>query len=340
MHWLERHWQGITPLTPLLYPLSLLFGLAVATRRFCYRRGLLTSVRLPVPVVVVGNVSVGGTGKTPLVLWLAAFLAKRGLTPGIVSRGYGGRNSGPRAVDATSHAEQCGDEPVLLAQRTGFPVWIGTDRVAAARALLAAHPNCDVILSDDGLQHYRLARDVEISVVDGARGVGNGLLLPAGPLREPDSRLAEVDILVVNGAGLGLKARAVAAFDMALKPSTFYNLLNPQRRSGAEMFRNRVVHAIAGIGNPQQFFELLERMGIAFTAHPFRDHHVFRRAEILFPGADYVVMTEKDAVKCRQFATERNWVLRVDAEVDPALGDRILRKLEIGKAQPNGQQTS
>ncbi|MDH5535051.1 MAG: tetraacyldisaccharide 4'-kinase [Betaproteobacteria bacterium] len=328
MQWLERHWQSVTPLTPVLYPLSLLFGLVVATRRFFYRHGWLARVRLPVPVVIVGNVSVGGTGKTPLVLWLAGFLAERGMRPGIVSRGYGRGATAPRPVDATSRPEDCGDEPALIAQRGDFPVWVGADRVRAAQALLAAHPECDVILADDGLQHYRLERDVEISVVDGARGLGNGLLLPAGPLREPDSRLAEVDILVVNGPGLGLKARSVTAFDMALKPRMFYNLLNPQHRGATEMFQNRAVHAVAGIGNPQRFFELLQRMGLTFAAHPFPDHHAFQAADIQFPGADFVVMTEKDAVKCRQFATEQHWVLRVDAELDAALGDRILKKLE------------
>jgi tetraacyldisaccharide 4'-kinase len=327
MHWLERHWQSITPLTPLLYPLSLVFGLVVASRRALYRFGLLERVRLPVPVVIVGNVSVGGTGKTPLVLWLAAFLRERGRKPGIVSRGYRGRTAVPQAVTPASLPEECGDEPVLIAQRSDGPVWIGADRVAAARALLAAHPDCDIIVADDGLQHYRLGRDVEISVIDGARGLGNALLLPAGPLREPESRLAEVDFLVVNGAGVGLKARAVAAFDMALKPRGFYNLLNPQQRGTAGMFKNRAVHAVAGIGNPQQFFDSLQRLGVTFTAHRFPDHHAFRAADLKYPGADFVVMTEKDAVKCRQFADERHWVLRVDAEVDSALGERILQKI-------------
>jgi len=327
MHWLEDHWQRITPLTPVLYPLALLFGAVVWLRRLLYRLRLLAPVRLPVPVVVIGNINVGGTGKTPLTLWLAEFLAGQGMQPGVVSRGYGGTARTPQQVTAQTDPRICGDEPALIAQRLRCPVWIGADRVAAARQLLAAHPECDVILADDGLQHYRLARDVEIAVVDGARGLGNGLLLPAGPLREPDARLAEVDILVVHGAGLGLKARAVTAFSMALKPQSFHNLLNPEHRCGPEHFHKRKVHAVAGIGNPRRFFEQLRQMGIAFSAHAFPDHHAFTQHDVTFPDADFVLMTEKDAVKCRKFAAECHWALRVDAEVDGALGERVLQKL-------------
>lgn len=327
MHWLEDHWQKITPLTPLLYVFSVLFGAVVWLRRLLYRLRLLPTVRLPVPVIVVGNISVGGTGKTPLTLWLAEFLATQGMRPGIVSRGYGGNAKAPQEVTAVTDPAVCGDEPALIAQRIACPVWIGADRVGAARRLLAAHPGCDVILADDGLQHYRLARDVEIAVVDGARGLGNGLLLPAGPLREPDARLAEVDMLVVNGAGLGLKARAVTAFSMALKPRTFYNVLDPDQRSGPERFRKTKVHAIAGIGNPRRFFDELRQMGISFSAHAYRDHHAFTQRDITFPDADFVLMTEKDAVKCRKFAAECHWALRVDAKVDAALGERVLQKL-------------
>lgn len=327
MHWLEDHWQKITPLTPLLYPLSLLFGAAVWLRRLLYRTGLLPRIHLPVPVIVVGNINVGGTGKTPLTLWLAEYLASQGMHPGVVSRGYGGTARTPQEVTALTDPAVCGDEPALIAQRIGCPVWVGADRVAAAQRLLAAHPECDAILADDGLQHYRLARDVEIAVIDGVRGLGNGLLLPAGPLREPDTRLAEVDILVVHGAGLGLKARAVTAFSMSLKPRAFYNVLNPEQRSDPQRFVKQNVHAVAGIGNPRRFFEQLHQMGIAFSAHAFPDHHAFTQRDVTFAGADAVLMTEKDAVKCRKFAAECHWALRVDAEVDTALGERVLQKL-------------
>ncbi|MBI1965152.1 MAG: tetraacyldisaccharide 4'-kinase [Betaproteobacteria bacterium] len=329
MSWLEPHWQRVTPVSVLLYPLSLLFRAAVAARRAAYRAGLLETVRLPVPVIVVGNIAAGGTGKTPLVLWLAAFLRERGRTPGIVCRGYGGTASGPMAVAADGDPGVCGDEPVLLAQRSGCPVWTGADRVAAGRALLAVRPGCDVIVSDDGLQHYRLARDVEICVVDGERGHGNGWLLPAGPLREPAARLASVHAVVVNaGAGGGVLAPpGVPCFDMRLTGDEFQNLLNPGQRVPAGHFRGKRVHAAAGIGDPRRFFRHLERLGIAFTAHPFPDHHAFGAADLAFPGADAVLMTEKDAVKCLRFAAETNWVLAVDAIPDPRLGDLVLQQL-------------
>jgi len=327
---LERYWHGITLPGIILYPLSLPYRLAVALRRALYRAGILPTVKLPVPVVIVGNITVGGTGKTPLVLWLANFLRDHGMHPGIVSRGYGGHATVPQCVTGTSDPAACGDEPVLLAQRSGVPVWIGADRVAAAQALLRAHPECDVIVSDDGLQHYRLGRSIEIAVVDGARGLGNGLMLPAGPLREPAARLACVDAIIVNvsqSAGVGIKAGAPAAFAMALQSRGFYNLLNPDHKAAPEQFLNRRVHAVAGIGNPQRFFELLQRLGLTFTAHSFPDHHAFSARDLAFADADLAVMTEKDAVKCRSFATEKHWVLRVDAEIDPAFGELILKKL-------------
>ncbi|MGZ5258286.1 MAG: tetraacyldisaccharide 4'-kinase, partial [Burkholderiales bacterium] len=218
--WLERNWARVTAATFALYPLSLLFRALVALRRAAYARGLMQSIRLPVRVIIVGNISVGGTGKTPLVLWLATFLKSHGYNPGIVSRGYGARNREPRPVAAAADPLRFGDEPVLLAQRTTAPVWVGADRVAATLALLAAHAECDVVLSDDGLQHYRLARDVEIAVLDGARALGNGLMLPAGALREPASRLMEVDAVVVNGS-LTTQVAAATLFTMNLEGRQF-----------------------------------------------------------------------------------------------------------------------
>ncbi len=331
MAWIESHWERITPVSALLYPLSLLYGAVAGVRR-----ATTAPVRLPVPVIVVGNLTVGGTGKTPLTLWLAEFLRARGRTPGIVSRGYGGHGGPPRRVLPASDPLACGDEAVLLARRSSCAVWIGADRVAAARALLADEPACDVVLSDDGLQHYRLARDVEICVVDAARGFGNGWLLPAGPLRERPSRLASADAVVLNPGGgnashpsAGSIPPGPARFAMALEGRAFRNLLNPGQLAGAESFRGKRVHAVAGIGNPQRFFTHLQKLGLDFAAHPFPDHHPFVASDLAYDGSEAVVMTEKDAVKCRGFATEMHWELAVDAVPDPALGELVLRKLEL-----------
>lgn len=332
MYWIERHWQGKTALTLALFPLSLAFRAAVAARRALYRAGVFGAARLPVPVVVAGNISVGGTGKTPLVIWLADFLAGRGLRPGIVSRGYGRRIDAPRAVGAADDPTDCGDEPVMLAQRCDAPVWVGADRVATARALLAANPGCNVIISDDGLQHYHLARDIEIAVIDGARGLGNGFLLPAGPLREPAGRLATVDFIVVNvsqSADVGIRTGAPPSFAMSLAGAEFHNLLNPRHRADPGYFAGRVVHAVAAIGNPPRFFAHLRRLGLDFTAHPLPDHHVFTAADLDFDRTESVVMTEKDAVKCRRFVHENCWALRVEAQIDPAFGEKLMQKLGI-----------
>lgn len=302
-----------------------MFGIVACLRRALFRAGVLRSTRLPVPVIVVGNIVAGGTGKTPLVLWLCEFLAAHGYTPGIVSRGYGG--AGDTMAAGVKSAMTAGDEPTLLAQRSGRPVWVGRDRAAAARALLAAHPECSIIIADDGLQHYALQRDFEIAVVDGARGNGNGLLLPAGPLREGVARLASVDAVVVTGSGAVPAARA-ATFAMALQGQLFRNLLNPSFQQDAAAFRGRRVHAIAGIGNPARFFEHLQRLGLTFAAHAFPDHHDYSASDIEIPGAEAIVMTEKDAIKCLRFAREFHWVLPVDARVDAALGLLILEKLK------------
>jgi len=292
---------------------------------------LLRITRLPVPVIVVGNINVGGTGKTPLVIWLDELLRARGFRPGIVCRAYGGRARLPRPAAADDDPRLVGDEAVLLARRCGCPVWVGVHRTAAARALLAAHSDCNVIIADDGLQHYALARDIEIAVVDGARGFGNGMLLPAGPLREPPSRLNSVGVLVVNGAALfprELLPSKVPAVEMTLGGRIFYDLANPSRQAGPDCFAGKQVHAVAAIGNPQRFFNHLHELGLSFVAHPFPDHHAFTAADFAFRGDDAVIMTEKDAVKCERFCAENFWVLPVDAETGPALGELILRKLE------------
>lgn len=338
MAWIQRHWERATPVSALLWPVSLLFGAVSAARRAAYRAGVLRASRLAVPVVVVGNITVGGTGKTPLVLWLAAALKAHGRAPGIVCRGYGGRTGAPRAVRSDSDPYAFGDEAVLLARRSGCPVWTGIDRAAAAKSLLAA-ADCDVVLSDDGLQHYALHRDLELCVIDGDSMFGNGWLLPAGPLREPPSRLSEVDAVVVNG---GKDPRAVmaiagkfnaACLDMELKPREFWNLRNSERRAVAGDFRGRRVHAVAGIGNPGRFFGRLQAMGVEFTPHPFPDHYPYGASDLAYTGADAIVMTEKDAVKCERFASDRCWVLAVDAVPDPGLEKLVLRKLDAVTAR-------
>lgn len=330
MHWLEKHWYRITPLHLLLLPLSLLFLLLSSLRRALYRLGILHSEKPPVPVIVIGNITVGGSGKTPLTLWLAQQLIDAGWHPGIISRGHGGSNETPRAAQADGSAPEVGDEPLLMAQRNLCPVWVGRDRAAAGQALLQAHPECDVLLSDDGLQHYRMRRDIEIAVVDGVRGFGNGFLLPAGPLRELPSRLNQVDAVVINGGKVSSNAHS-----MQLEGARFHNLLNPDITRTAADFRGMRLHAIAGIGHPQRFFDHLQHLGLAVIPHAYPDHHQYEIADLEFADADAILMTEKDAVKCTAFAEEKYWALRVDAQLDPALTQHILERLT-----PDGRQAA
>ena len=311
-----------TPLSVLLAPASIVFLGATLVRRALYRYGVFRTERLPVPVVIVGNITVGGSGKTPLVIALASALARRGWRPAIVSRGYGARSRGPRPVAADDDPDAVGDEPLLLA-RTGFPVWIGVDRPAAGRALLAVHADRDLIIADDGLQHYALGRDIEIAVIDAARGLGNGLPLPAGPLREPAARLAQVDAIV----RLGGAVRSEREFAMTLAGERFVRVNAASVSADAERFRSGTVHAIAGIGNPARFFAELAALGIRATCHPFPDHHRYTAADLQFPGATAILMTEKDAVKCKAFADDRCWTLPVSATVEPALLALIERGL-------------
>lgn len=309
----------------LLLPVAVLFAAIAALRRLAYRCRLLRSEQVGVPVIVIGNITAGGTGKTPLVLWLAQFLAARGNRPGIISRGYGATRTDTRFVPANGGAADYGDEPCLLAQRASCPVWVGTDRAATARALRAAHPDVDIIISDDGLQHYQLARDIEIAVIDGTRGLGNGWPLPAGPLREPASRLTTVDAVVVNGGdATGTFPQAVA---MQLEGDTFRNLHDVQQPVTAAYFRDQQVYAIAGIGNPPRFFAHLQHLGLDCITRAFPDHHAYSAQDLQFAGEHPVVMTEKDAVKCTAFATTRHWALVVNATPDESLGDTIIARL-------------
>ena len=330
MSGLENHWHRITPLHLILFPVSLLFRLLVALRHALYRSGILPSHKLSVPVIVIGNISVGGTGKTPLTLALAQQLVRHGSHPLIVSRGYGGAAQQPQRVDANSDARQVGDEPLLMARRNLCPVWVGKDRAAAAKTAMQAHPQCDVVLCDDGLQHYRLQRDVEVAIVDGARGFGNGFMLPAGPLREPVSRLQAVDAVVMNDG-----KTSAGQYVMRLSGETFFNLLDPGKTATADYFQTLSNHAVAGIGHPRRFFNHLQALGISFTPHAFPDHHPYIETDLAFTGCDAILLTEKDAVKCAAFADARYWVLRVDAQIDSKLIDHILRKIT-----PHGRKTA
>ena len=332
MYWLEQFWYRISPLHLALWPLSLVFGAAATVRRLLYRVGIFPTTRLKVPVIIVGNITVGGTGKTPCVIWLANWLREHGYRPGIVSRGYGGTARSPLRATADSDPRITGDEAVLLARRCVCPVWVGGKRVAAAQALLVAHPDCNVIISDDGLQHFALARDVELAVIDGVRGCGNGMLLPAGPMREPLRRLARVDALIINGGKvfpLAMLPPGVLSFEMRVEGGTFYNIRDPRQEVGAGQFAAQTTHGVAGIGNPQRFFNHLRELGVSFTAHPFPDHHAYIASDCAFGAHEAVIMTEKDAVKCARLAGGNWWALRVDAVIDRAFGDFILHR--IGK---------
>jgi tetraacyldisaccharide 4'-kinase len=294
----------------LLWPVSLLFGLAVFLRRILYFLHLLKSEHPGLPVIVVGNLTVGGTGKTPLVIWIAELLARNGWTPGVISRGYGGAATAPRAVTIAADPREVGDEPVLIARRSGCPVWVGPDRVQVAALLRRAEPKVDVLISDDGLQHYRLRRDLEIAVVG---GFGNGFLLPAGPMREPRSRLKTVDRVIEN---------------MPLEGDTVHRMSDARERQPLKAFAGQKVHAVAGIGDPNRFFAQLAQAGLSVVPHPFPDHHPFTAKDLEFGDDAPVLMTEKDAVKLRSAPRPNWWVLPVAAKPDPAFGAWLLGRLD------------
>lgn len=336
---LQAFWHGRRDPWLALWtiPLSWLFAALAALRRAAFACGLLRREQLPVPVVVVGNIHVGGAGKTPLTLALLAKLRAAGLHPGVISRGYGGAARQAQTVRADDDPSQVGDEPLLYAQ-AGFAVAIGRRRSEAGRALLAAHPEVNVILADDGLQHYALARDIELAVVDGGRGFGTGRLLPAGPLREPVSRLAHVDAIVVNGeatpAGLPGHPRC---FHMHLQPGALYRLAQPEQTAQAAAFAGQRLVALAGIGHPQRFFATLRQQGLTPTrCLAFADHHAFTAAD-LPDDADAIVITSKDAVKWRALDNGKLWVLPVTAQLDPELADWLVSTL---KELLHGQQAA
>lgn len=328
--YLQRRWYSKPGLLWLLLPLEMLFRMLVATRYFFYRIGVLNSWRAPVPVIVVGNVSVGGTGKTPVTIALCAALQQAGFKPGVISRGYRAQPPAfPYVVSPSDSAVHCGDEPLLIARRTGCPVVIAPQRAAAARLLLQKF-TCDVLICDDGLQHYALQRDIEIAVIDADRGFGNAHCLPLGPLREPLRRLRRVDAIVINGADS--TGDGDNRYGFMLQPSAMVNLHSGESVAAREWCaQNPQVHALAGIGNPARFFTTMRELGCTPIPHAFADHYAFTSDDLRFDDTLPVVMTEKDAVKCADFATTQHWYLRVSAALPNSLISVLIGKLRLIK---------
>lgn len=317
---LDAYWWDRNRVALALLPLSWLFCFVAWLRRIGYRLRLIPSKKLPVPVIVVGNITVGGSGKTPLVIWIAHFLKERGYRPGIISRGYGGKaKTWPQQVRIGSDPVAVGDEAILITNSTGCPMCVGPDRPKAAMGLVGKG-ECDIIISDDGMQHYALRRDIEIVVVDVKRGEGNGYCLPAGPLRERPSRLQQVDMVVANGGAADPQQHT-----MHLRQGAVVNLANPELKCSISDFVGKGrVHAVAGIGDPERFFAQLEQAGLEVIRHPFPDHHPFEVSDLQFNDEWPVLMTGKDAVKCSRFTTEKHWwYVQAAAELDRAFGVRL-----------------
>lgn len=324
--WFTQAWHKGHPALWLLWPLMLLYAGVTTIRRYLFHAGILRQHRFPVPVVVVGNVTVGGTGKTPLTLALIEYLRAQGFTPGVVSRGYGGRGGEyPLLVNELVSAIQSGDEPMTLYRRSGVPLVVDPKRPRAVELLLKKS-DCDVVLCDDGMQHYALARDIEIAVVDGSRGLGNEHLLPMGPLREPASRLDRVNHVIVNGDGFLWPDAHV----MHLVPEEWSNLrgeMHPAPEKGSR------VHAVAGIGNPSRFFEQLEKSGFDVIPHAFPDHHDYKVRDLSFDDGLPVVMTEKDAVKCLAIAQPHWWYVPVAAELPAEFLSSLVQQIRAVKSR-------
>jgi tetraacyldisaccharide 4'-kinase len=312
---LDHYWYSQNIIVWLLLPLSGLFCFIATLRRFLYRINLFKSYESPVPVIVVGNITVGGTGKTPLIIEFCQQLKKRGLKPGIISRGYGGQSGHyPLLVGADISALDAGDEPVLIARRTNCPVVVGADREADIKLLLAEQ-KCDVIFSDDGLQHYRLNRQAEIAVIDQTRKFGNGFCIPSGPLREPVGRLKTVDMTIANGGGSDISSFAVAINKLMA--------LDDSAEASLEIFKDKKIHALAGIGNPDRFFKILEDNAIDYIPHVFPDHHIYKEDDIMFNDELAVLMTEKDAVKCKVFNLNNYWYMPIDVQLSETAQQRF-----------------
>ncbi len=319
--WLTNNWYRPSLVSLLLRPVSWLYRLIISLRCQSYRKGLFEQLSLPVPVIVVGNISVGGSGKTPFVIWLAQYLQNQGWQPGIISRGYGGKaDHYPCSVQLNSSAAEVGDEPWLSFKRSLWPVVLAPVRVTAGQQMLAEN-SCNVIITDDGLQHYRLQRDMEIVIIDAKRGLGNQLCLPAGPLREPLSSLETVDFTIFHGESDSQR------LTMQLQLQQAIQLKNNNRHTALTEFAETPVYAVAGIGHPQRFFDQLQQLGLTIIPHAFADHHAYTEADFRFAEAYPILMTEKDAVKCQGFATENMWDVPADAKLSPSLGPAIDKKL-------------
>lgn len=323
MQWLDKHWyrQGLTGLMLLLMPLSWLYQSLMRIRRWCYLRGYFTSTKMPHPVIVVGNLSVGGTGKSPMVLALVQLLKQQGCKPGIVSRGYGGSNcktTEALLVTQDIDADVCGDEAKMLAERSQVPVVVCRDRVKAARECL--HHDVDVIISDDGLQHYALQRDIEIIMMDNVRRLGNQYCLPSGPLREHVNRLLDGDFVVVTGGHANDKYSTQFTINDVVALSDSTHALHPSAFVGC------TVHAVAGIGHPQRFFQTLRDIGVDVIEHAFEDHYVFSIDDFAFDDNYPIIMTEKDAVKCNHFANGKMYYLKVSVALNENFTDDFLRR--------------
>lgn len=323
--WLLRRWYGGVAPGPVLRVLSLVYGTLVRRRQAAFASGARPVQRLPVPVLVVGNLVAGGAGKTPLTIALARALARRGWKPGIASRGHGRRNTAPAWARPDSDPADCGDEPLLIARQTGLPVAVDADRVAAARRLVEA--GCTVVIADDGLQHLRLGRDVEVEVRDGERGLGNGRLLPAGPLREPAGRA--VDFRVINGGDAG---EGEWRMDLRLGDARPLGAGEPRPLG---LFAPGPVHAIAGIGHPARFFRALRDAGLEVLEHAFPDHHAYQAGELEFSPPAPRLMTEKDAVKCTGFGLRDAWAVPAVAELPDAFVDAVDQRLAAARQPPN-----
>ena len=325
---IERIWYGNNVLTVLLLPLSWVFGSVARRRRQTYLDQVAANTiwRPPVPVIVVGNISVGGTGKTPVVIALLEYLQSLGYQPGVVARGYGAKpDTVPLLLQADTPASQCGDEPLLVHRRTGCPVVIDPDRPRAVRHLLQ-HCACDVIISDDGMQHYALYRDIELAVVDTERGLGNRHYLPAGPLREAPERLATVDAVLLNGGGE--LAGVPDAFGFTLQATSCFQLTTGQRLQPEALGQQEPMHALAGIGNPARFFSTLTSLGFEIIPHEFPDHFAYARQDIDYKDNKNIIMTEKDAVKCVGIADDRHWYLAVNAVFGEAFLSWLQQRLQ------------
>jgi tetraacyldisaccharide 4'-kinase len=323
----QRLWAERSILSYGLTPFAVAFSGIATTRRWMYSH-FLKPRTLPVPVIVVGNITVGGTGKTPFVIWLAKALQAKGYRPGIVTRGYKGSRSKHRPILVTSHvqAKAVGDEALVLAQQTGCPVMAGRDRTQAVLALYRRDPKINVIISDDGLQHYRMARQIEIVMMDAVSRWGNGFCLPAGPLREKPCRLDSVDLVIANHG-----EAEEANWQMTTAPSVYvYNVNRPSEKRLLSSFKDHTIHAFAGIGVPERFFGSLEQQGLNIIRHPFPDHTIYQKKDFNIAKGDTIFMTQKDAVKCHTIAPTSAWYVVLEATLPDACLTEILRRLPHG----------